>query len=103
MKICWDTGHANLMRFDQATAIKYIGDRLKCTHIHNNFHRDDEHLTVDQGDIKWPLVMGALKEINYDGPLTLETHCRYFEPELLKSFAAHNFKTLEYLEGLMEK
>lgn len=103
MKICWDTGHANLMRFDQATAIKYIGDRLKCTHIHNNFHRDDEHLTVDQGDIKWPLVMGALKEINYDGPLTLETHCRYFEPELLKSFAVHNFKTLEYLEGLMEK
>jgi sugar phosphate isomerase/epimerase len=103
MQICWDTGHANLMRFDQATALKYIGNRLKCTHIHNNFHRDDEHLTVDQGDIPWQKVMKALKEIGYDGPLTLETHCRYFEPELLKSFAAHNFKTLEYLEGLMEK
>ncbi|MEE0946717.1 MAG: sugar phosphate isomerase/epimerase family protein [Acutalibacteraceae bacterium] len=103
MQICWDTGHAHLMRFDQAAAIETLGSRIKCTHIHNNFRHDDEHLPVDQGNIPWEKVMGAFAKIGYDGPLTLETHCRYQTPELLKSFAAHNYATLEFLEGLMNK
>ncbi len=98
ISICWDTGHANMMDFNQADAIRYVGKRIKCTHIHNNFKRDDYHLTPDNGNIKWDEVMSAFKEIGYDGPLTLETHCLYVDDEMLKAFAKYNFACLEYLE-----
>ena len=100
MGICWDTGHANLIRFDQATAIRFMGERIKCTHIHNNFGKNDDHLTPDQGTIPWKKVMKAFAEVNYGGPLTLETHCCYTEPALLESFAAHNLNCLKFLENL---
>lgn len=102
VSVCWDFGHANMMHYDQAQAIKYLGSRIACTHIHNNFKRSDDHLPPDQGNIDWKKVMGAVNEINYSGPLTLETHCRYHDEELLKSFAKHNYACLVYLEGLTE-
>ena len=101
--ICWDTGHANLMPFDQGKAIEYLGDRIKCTHIHNNWQVRDDHNAPDNGNIKWDKVMKAFKTINYEGPLTLETHCWYSDyPEMLKSFAKHNYECLNYLERLMK-
>lgn len=101
MAICWDTGHANLMSFDQAEAIRILGSRIQCTHIHNNFKMMDNHLPPDQGNLPWDKVMQAFAAIGYRGPLTLETHCCYTEPGLLASFARHNFACLEYLEGLI--
>lgn len=101
MAICWDTGHANLMSFDQAEAIRFLGSRIQCTHIHNNFKQMDNHLPPDQGNLPWDKVMKAFSDIGYRGPLTLETHCCYTEPKLLASFARHNFACLTYLEGLM--
>ena len=99
--ICWDTGHANLMHLNQADSIRYMGDRLKVTHIHNNFKLRDSHSTPDSGDIDWESVMTAFSEINYDGPLTLETHCHYNDDGLLKAFAKYNFECLEFLERLI--
>lgn len=102
MGICWDTGHANLMHFDQADAIKFLGGRIKCTHIHNNYQNEDNHFPPDNGNIDWEKVMAAFYAIGYDGPLTLETHCIYPDDDLLKNFARHNFGCLEYLEKLMK-
>ena len=96
--ICWDTGHANMVGFDQAEAIQYMGNRIKCTHLHNNFGRSDDHATPEQGNVPWEKVMPTLKKANPDCLLTLETHCRYSEPELLVSFARHNLACLDYLE-----
>ena len=101
--ICWDTGHANLMDIDQAKAIRQMGERLKVTHIHNNFKFYDLHLTPDNGNIDWKSVMTALAEVGYDGPLTLETHCQYEDELLMQAFARHNFACLEFLERLQEK
>lgn len=101
--VCWDTGHANLMCFDQAQAIRTVGSRIQCTHIHNNFRTWDAHLTPDNGDIPWDKVMPAFRDIGYDGPLTLETHCLYPDPMLLESFAKFNYNCLEYLERLAAK
>lgn len=100
--ICWDTGHANMMDFDQAEAVRYLGTRIKCTHIHNNFKCHDSHLSPENGDIPWDRVMAAFAEIGYGGPLTLETHCCYDDEALLESFARHNLAGLRYLEGLMK-
>lgn len=98
MGVCWDTGHANMIGFDQAEAIRYLGSRIRCTHIHNNFGGNDDHSTPEQGNIPWHKVMPALRAANPDCLLTLETHCRYSEPELLVSFARHNLACLDYLE-----
>lgn len=100
--VCWDTGHAHLMSFEQADAIKTIGNRIKCTHIHNNFREQDLHLSPENGTIEWDKVMGAFRETGYTGPLTLETHCRYTDDGLMQSFARHNYACLEYLERLFE-
>ncbi len=101
--ICWDTGHANLLRGDQSEAIKYLGKRIKCTHIHNNWGMRDDHATPIYGNINWESVMSAFSESGYEGPLTLETHCWYVTDDLLRSFARHNLDCLLYLEELMGK
>ena len=101
MKICWDFGHANLMSFNHADAIKFVGSRIKCTHVHNNFKNEDEHLPPESGNIEWKSVMQALTGTGFDGPLTLETHCRYQDFELLKSFVKYNYACLEFIESLV--
>lgn len=101
--ICWDTGHANLMQFDQADAIRFLGKRIRCTHIHNNNQKSDQHFPPDNGNIDWEKVMAAFASVGYNGPLTLETHCMYPTEDLLKNFAKHNYGCLEYLVKLMKK
>ncbi|MBQ4526784.1 MAG: sugar phosphate isomerase/epimerase [Clostridia bacterium] len=98
--ICWDTGHANMMDFNQANAIKEVGSRLKCTHIHNNFKREDSHMTPLAGDIKWDEVMKAFKEISYEGPFTCETGTPYTNEEAMRLYMNFDYQGLEYLEKL---
>lgn len=100
--ICWDTGHANLMHFNQADAIEFLGDRIKITHIHNNYGKEDNHLPPDDGCIDWKAVMGAFKTFGYDGSLTLEIGCPCSKEEFL-NFAKHNYGNLVCLEKLMEE
>lgn len=100
---CWDFGHANLMEIKQAEALRYLGSRIKCVHLHNNFGVNDDHASPDSGTVDWYNILPVLAETGYCGPLTLETHCRYDEPALLKSFARHNYVCLEFLEGLIKK
>lgn len=98
--ICWDFGHANLMDFSQEDALRYLGKRIKCTHIHNNFKNYDLHLLPDSGIIEWEKLMPIVTEIGYNGPLTLETHYHYSDEEMIQEFYLHNFKCLEFLERL---
>ena len=67
-----------------------------------NNRRDDNHFPPDNGSIEWDKVMAAFSSVGYDGPLTLETHCKYPADDLLKNFARHNLVCLEYLERLYE-
>ena len=97
--ICWDTGHANMMDFNQPNAIKDVGTRLKCTHIHNNFKREDSHMTPLSGNINWNEVMGAFRAINFDGPYTLETCCEYKDEKAVELFMKADFEGLGYLEN----
>lgn len=99
--ICWDTGHANIMEHEQAQdeAIRFLGKRIKCTHIHNNFKNYmDLHQPPDTGNIDWNKVMKAFLEIGYAGPFTLETRCLYpQDDQLFRDFICYNFKCLEFL------
>lgn len=69
--ICFDFGHANVGKLNIYKEIKKIGNRLKVTHIHDNFGKDNHNFPYN-GVINWNLAMKALKEINYKGELSLE-------------------------------
>ena len=75
--ICWDFGHAHTAAIDQKYALRKIGKRLKITHVHDNYRNGDHHILPLGGDkmwgcIKWEDIMPAMKDISYEGPLTLE-------------------------------
>ncbi len=103
MVACWDFGHANLMKWDQATCLRFLGSRLKCTHIHNNYALSDDHAFPDSGLIKWEEFMPTLSEIGFDGPLTSEVAFRYKDEDLCRSAVRHLYCCLEFLEKLTEK
>ena len=71
---CLDIGHAE-MKGSKTTApemIKSLGNRLKALHIHDNDKRNDSHQIPFSMNIDFSLVAKALKEIGYEGYLTLE-------------------------------
>ncbi len=96
VKICWDFGHAHLTGIDQKRALSLIGDRLVCTHIHDNFENDDHHLIPGIGTIKWEEFMPTLNEIRYKGPLTLEIE--YKNIHGMESYIKHSYFALAKLE-----
>ena len=72
--ICWDTGHANLMRFDQRRALQTVGSRLIALHVNDNSGQTkDEHQLPYLGNVDWRAVLQGLVDIDYQGDLTYET------------------------------
>jgi D-psicose/D-tagatose/L-ribulose 3-epimerase len=63
----FDTHHANIEEKSQAKAIKTIAPHLKHVHISEN-----DRGTPGSGNINWNEVFTTLKEINYEGWLTIE-------------------------------
>jgi len=73
-KICLDTGH--LARFKVSKtgdAIRLLGDSIKVLHVHDNMGESDTHQFPYTGIIDWEDFGKALKDINFDGVLSLET------------------------------
>ena len=71
---CLDIGHAE-MKGSKTTApemIRSLGSRLKALHIHDNDKLHDNHQIPFSMKIDFKEVATALKEIGYDGYLTLE-------------------------------
>ena len=71
---CLDIGHAE-MKGSKTTAvqmIKSLGSRLEALHIHDNDKLHDSHQIPFSMNIDFGGVVKALKEIGYDGYLTLE-------------------------------
>lgn len=93
--ICFDFGHANVGKLNIYREIKKIGNRLKVTHIHDNYGTDTHNFPFD-GDIDWKLAIKALKEINYTGELTLEV--RYLNNEFNSDIINETYLLLEGIE-----
>ncbi len=73
LKVCLDTGHANVFHDDIAEDVRLLGDDLAALHVHDNKGNWDQHLIPYMGNIKWEEFLTALKEIGYKGAFTLET------------------------------
>ena len=73
---CWDCGHEACF----ARGREYMplfGDRLVCTHIHDNFAKfnEDDHRIPFEGNINYSRFAEHLRKMNYRGSLMLEVGC----------------------------
>ena len=99
--ICFDFGHAHLMKHDLPKMVRTVGPWLRCTHIHDNYQLQDDHAIPTNGNLDWSAAMAALKEVGYEGNLTQELVLPK-EPQLLNSFLAHSRACGQYLERLIK-
>ena len=84
LKVCLDTGHANVFHNDIAEDVRLLGDDLATLHIHDNKGDFDQHLIPYMGNIKWGEFLATLKEIGYQGAFTLETMVSNSMPDSVK-------------------
>lgn len=102
--VCWDFGHAHLMGVDQPNALRYVGKRLKATHVADNSGYYDDHILPFQGKIDWRGILPVLSEIGYNGDLTYEIHnttCR-LPDQLLEPTGRLCAETGRYLLALAQ-
>ncbi|PIB29344.1 epimerase [Maribacter sp. 4U21] len=65
--VCLDTFHMNLEEEDMFDTMKKVGSRLV------NFHvADNNRMAPGMGHLDWMRIMSTLKEIQYDGVLSVE-------------------------------
>lgn len=86
---CLDIGHCLLTGHDPVNAIRVLGDRLECLHVHDVDGVSDNHTCPMTLKVDFPAVMEALWEIGYKGEFTLEADYFYTHfPEASYPFAA---------------
>ncbi len=66
----YDTHHANLEEKSQADAIRLIAPQLKHFHVSEN-----DRGAPGSGQVHWEEVFGTLREIDYQGWVTIEAFC----------------------------
>ena len=73
---CLDIGHAEIVGCETSAPemIRALGSYLQALHIHDNNKLDDSHQLPFTMDIDFAAVICALKEIGYEGYLTLEAN-----------------------------
>lgn len=74
---CWDCGHESCFTPGREY-MRLFGDRLICTHIHDNsgVYNHDEHMIPFDGNINFYNIADALVKNNYKGTLMLEVFAK---------------------------
>ena len=65
--VCIDTFHLNIEEADMYEAIRITKERLVDFHV-----ADNNRMACGQGALDWAKIVSTLKEIGYDGALTVE-------------------------------
>lgn len=101
---CWDIGHENCF----TEGIEYMsvyGERLLCTHIHDNnkVRAQDLHLIPFDGKIDFEKMALQLKNSNYDGPLMLEVFSKnkIYDGMCEQEFFAKAYKAIEKIQSFI--
>ena len=70
LMICFDIGHANTLgRINEC--IDAFGERIVNIHIHDNIGKNDDHMTIGDGNIDFMKVLSRLKR--YKGNYVIES------------------------------
>ncbi|EDL59395.1 hypothetical protein PM8797T_29643 [Gimesia maris DSM 8797] len=67
LKMMYDSFHANIEEKSITSAVKTCADQMVHVHISEN-----DRSTPGEGGVNWDETFSALKEVNYDGWLTIE-------------------------------
>ncbi len=95
VKVCLDTGHANVLGTAPGDAVRLLGSYLATLHVHDNNGKSDEHLHVGEGTIDWSDFSTALHEIGFCGVVSAEPNMRgNFTIEEKENRQAHLAKNL---------
>lgn len=98
LAICLDTGHANVYGHDLGECVRMCGKHLKTLHVHDNDTRCDAHTIPFDGKCNWEGFKTALKEIGYDGCMSLECFINpNYPPHLDEYMRVGIAKTAAYL------
>lgn len=96
--ICWDFGHAKVSYEEkQFDYMKMVGSKIISTHVHDNVYEKDLHSMPFLGNTDWELGMKTLKEVGYNGDLTLELVYGCLPNELLYDYMSLCNKVGKYL------
>lgn len=101
---CWDSGHTklNVGNDGHVDALRRLGSRIICTHIHDNYYGKDLHLPPFMGDANWEELMPALKATGYNGSLTFELVYGCMHEELLSDWVSKIYRSGELLRDMFE-
>jgi sugar phosphate isomerase/epimerase len=66
--VCLDVFHMNIEEVDMHAAIRKVGKRLVDVHVAEN-----NRLAPGMGNVDWPRLVATLREVGYDGALTMES------------------------------
>ena len=65
--VCLDVYHMNQEEADVYEAFRNAGDKLFDVHV-----ADNNRMACGQGQLDWAAIIGTLKDVGYDGSLTVE-------------------------------
>jgi len=88
LKFCYDCGHENCFTPGVDYLSKY-GDKLTALHLHDNDGTGDQHMLPFSGTVQWEKVINKIKELNYNGALSLEVDAQY--SSVINKYTAENF------------
>lgn len=102
--VCFDVGHAAINVEDPEDAIRTLGKRIGCLHVHDNDFVNDRHTIPYLGKTNWEEVCKAFAEIGYEGYFTSEA-CTYeasFPAELIPSALQMEVAVFKHLADKIE-
>jgi sugar phosphate isomerase/epimerase len=70
--VCFDTGHANVMKLRMSEALAQIGGRLFTIHWHDNDGSGDQHKPPGAGNIDWDDFYAGIDAMGWDRPICPE-------------------------------
>jgi sugar phosphate isomerase/epimerase len=111
-KACVDVGHAHMFPFDERITpekmIRTLGKKyVRCLHLHDNNGHEDLHQIpfTNRCNLDWAAVIEALREIDYQGDLVIETEFSSQIPlSIAKGHYRHQLEALKWIrDGLQKK
>ena len=100
LRICLDTGHANLFGGDIGDMVRLCGDKLVSLHVHDNKGTKDEHNMPYFGTINWDSFKQAIKDVGYKGCMTLESNIPNFPEDIKEYMLTGMGKVAKYLADI---
>lgn len=101
---CWDCGH-ELCYTPGINHVAIFGDKLACTHIHDNrgIYMGDDHMLPFDGQTDWEKKAELIKKSGYDGILMAElAKGRFYADMGDKEFITEAYKRMKRFAEMCE-